>query len=356
MGLAGTRWMRGLRTRWRNLRLAARDASYGRGFARPDRRILVLRQKTHLADYNDDFLAWVKRTSPRDAGSFLLRRLPSRRAIDWNNVTIVLPWVQDPLREHHPRAYEALKDVEAQADARGIPVLNRADALSNSIKSVASGILTRAGIRTPKMMRITDAGAFRASGAVEMGFPLVIREDRGHGARIVLVRDAAELASVRLEAYECPLAVEFLDTRGPGGLFRKYRYVAIGDGGASRHMIASRQWEVRVRSRVMTPAIAAEEVAYLAGEIRERDTFRAAREALGLDVVSFDYGFDADGQLIVWDANPAAILWDPNANHAGLEHQRPYVERLYSELLRYYMARAARDTSAPAEPSSALVG
>lgn len=76
----------------------------------------------------------------------------------------------------------------------------------------------------------------------------------------------------------------------------------------------------------------------------QRETFRVAREALGLDVVSFDYSFDAAGQLIVWEANPAAILWDPRANHQGREHQIPYIERLYRELLMYYTTRASPET------------
>jgi glutathione synthase/RimK-type ligase-like ATP-grasp enzyme len=337
MASTARKLLRSVSIRLRNLRLAALDASHSRRGA--GRRILVLRQKTHLIDYNDHFLAWAARAGSGHAAGFLFRRVPSRRPIDWDRVALVVPWVQDPVKEHHPLVYDALKSIEGICDARGIPVVNRVDALSSSIKSVAATQLAAVGIRTPRMIRITDPAAFRAAGAEQLGFPLIVREDCGHGSGIVLVRSSAELAGVPLERYQRPIAVEFIDTRGPDGLYRKYRYVSIGDGGAPRHLIVSREWEVRVRARVMAPAIKAEEVAYLDQPVRDRDTFRIAREALGLDVVSFDYSFDAQGQLIIWEANPAAILWDNKTSHAGLEHQRPAIDRLYNEMLSYYERR-----------------
>lgn len=335
-----SKWFALALERWRYIGNDARHNLWAsRRQATGQKRILVLRQHNVLGDYNDPFLAWARTTHPEAAARFRLQRVPVRR-LDLSDVGLVLTWVQDPVRERFPQVYESLKQVEAAAEVRGIPVVNRPDALSNAIKSRTAELLTAAGLRTPRMLRITDAVSFRRDRG-GLAYPLLVREDLAHGGTIHFVASDVDLSRVPIESMRQPIAAEFIDTREADGLYRKYRYVVVGNTGAVRHAILTDHWEARSEARVYTDATRAEELEYLDcldGSVRDADAFQRAARALDLDVVSFDYGYTREGELIIWEANPSAVFGS-NVPPPKLTYQGPAIERLYACLLADSLAR-----------------
>ncbi len=336
-------------TRLRRLLAATAAQAAREGYAalhdarhrRVDSRILVLRDRHGFATYNDDFLAWVRGRAPEVWPRFELRYHP-RPVRDLAGVSLLVPWLQDPLRERFPQTFVAASALERRCEARGIGVVNPVANLSRAIKSTAAELIRQTGVRTPRMHRIADAGAFRRDHG-GLALPFFIREDQRHGGPVILVTTADDLRAVSLSRFEHPVAVEFIDVRSGDGLYRKWRYVAVGDRGCNRHMVASERWIVHAGDRVLTPAILDEERAYVTSDDPNQDALQRARRALGLDVVAFDYSYDHDGRLVIWEPNPFPVLVARyNRDRADLQYQVPTIERLYRLLLDDLLERAAR--------------
>jgi len=81
-------------------------------------------------------------------------------------------------------------------------------------------------------------------------------------------------------------------------------YVAAGYTGISLSLHATPNWLTRGTQSLETPRIIAEEAAYVARPDPNHEALQRAREALELDFVAFDYGYDRDGQVVVWETNP----------------------------------------------------
>jgi hypothetical protein len=317
---------------------AARHNRRHRGSAA--RRILAVRQRDWQTGYNAPFLDWVGRRAPAALALFELRYLPDRRSIELDGCAVLVPWLQDPLAERFPAVYREAAALEARARERGIPVVNPVAALSNAIKSRAAAIIRATGLRTPRMVPLADAASLRAA-AAELGGPFFVREDRRHGGPMILVRDSAELDNVPLARFEAPVAVEYIDVRGPDGLYRKRRYLAIGERGVPRHLVVTPGWVVHAEDRILTEATIAEEVAYVSGDDPNHEALQRARRALGLDVVAFDYSIDREGRVVVWEPNPLPVLWARfnERRRAEMAWQLPVMDRVYSALLDHYIER-----------------
>jgi hypothetical protein len=319
------------------LRVLARDALHNRRCPRAGRRLLVLRQWRNNWNHNDHFLRWVAAHAPEAARLFELRRVPGPIG-PLERYALVVPWLQDPVRERFPRAYASAKAIETACGARGVPTVNPIDHLSNAVKTAASAIIRSTGIRTPTMVRIADPAAFVREPSLPP--PFLVRENHHHGAAVVLVRTLDELRAVRFESFAAPVASEFIDTRGADGLYRRYRYVAIGERGFARSLRTSDQWVSRRETRIIDDATLAEDRAYIAGPDPNHERLQAARRALGLDVVAFDYGYDREGGLVVFEPNPLPNFWDPSGGEAYTRYQYPLFDTIYGALLAYYLRRA----------------
>lgn len=323
--------------RLRPWRLWLADRLHAIGRRASGRRILVLRHDDQLCHYHDDLLRWLVRTAPAAAGLFELRRVgfvprdPARYAL-------LLPWLQDPLRERFPAAYAAARRVEDAVRAAGGSVVNPVDSLSHTVKSVASERLRAAGVPMPPVAPVDPAAPALPPG---LRFPVIAREDRKHGGPMHLCRDEAELARVPWATLRHPVLVEWRDVRSADGLFRKWRYVVAGEGGAPRHLVVSRDWVVKAEGRVEDAAARAEELAYTsAPDDPHRELLARGARALGLEVVAFDYARTRDGELVVFEPNPFAVLWAPFNDAPRYRYQRPCVERLYATLCAYWIERS----------------
>lgn len=309
------------------------------------RRILVLRHTDQLLHYNGDLLRWLLRAAPQAARLFELRRV-GYEPKDPARYALLLPWLQDPLRECFPAEHASARRVEDAILAAGGAVVNPVDRLSNSIKSAASALLRAAGVPMPRVAPLGEARTLPQGFA----FPVIAREDRRHGGPMHLCRDEQELANVRWHDLDAPVVVEYHDVRSPDGRFRKWRYLVAGDGGAPRHLVISRRWVVKAERRVDDAAAIDEELAYTRSpDDPNREILVRGARALGLDVVAFDYARTPEGELIVFEPNPVATLWAHFNADARYDYQRPCVERLYATLCAYWLERAGLLPGAAAE-------
>lgn len=330
--------------RWRPHRLWLADRLYAATRRAGGRRILVLRHPDQLCHYNDDLLAWLLRVAPAAAGLFELRRVGFVPR-DAARYALFVPWLQDPLRERFPEAYEAARRAQDAIRDAGGAVVNPVENLSHSIKSVASEKLRAAGVPMPEVVPLPASRTLPAG----LEFPVIAREDRRHGGPMILCRNEEELARVPWHEFRVPVLAAFRDVRSEDGLFRKWRYVVAGDGGAPRHLVVSRDWVVKAEGRIEDEGARAEELAYTRStDDPHREILARGARALGLDVVAFDYARTRNGELVVFEPNPFAVLWAPFNDDPRYRYQRPCVERVYATLCSYWLDRAGLAADAPA--------
>lgn len=304
------------------------------------KRILVVRQSDYQSTYNDYFLYWVSQHCPEAANLFELHNLPCQIS-NWDRYALFLPWLQDPLKERFPHIYDYAKELETQSRKYNIPIINPIDKLSNSIKSVAARTIRSVGIRTAETVPITDPEEFKKT-LGGLSTPFFIREDWVHGSKTYFIQYPEELQNVPFEKLIAPIAVEFIDTKGEDGLYRKYRYFAIGDEGIPGPLMLSETWEVRHNKRVLDETLMAEEIAYFSGEDPNHEKLQQARKALGFDYMAFDYSYDAQGNMVVWEPNPFAVIWSSRQ-----PYQMPSINRIYTALLKFYLERANMSVQMP---------
>jgi len=273
----------------------------GYTLAPPKPRILVLRHRNQDPAFYDQFLLWLVHEYPEQAPHFYVHDLPDP-VPDHPSYRLLVPWMQDPIQDWSPIVFSQVSRLSELLRERDIPTINRVENQTNTTKFQGSEIIRSASLRTPKMCLIDDPEAFRAAPTLE--FPFLIREDRGHRGPMIRVESEADVQSVDFSEIAHPVAVEWVDVQNTDGLFRKYRFFVAGRFGVSHHMVVSQSWVTHGDNRFISDASREEELSYLRADDPFRDRFFAAAEALGLDLLAFDYGFDALGEPVVWEANP----------------------------------------------------
>lgn len=300
-------------------------------------RLLIVRHAAKNWYVFRDYLAWLQREFPEVRARFEFRLLPFRPA-DWSRYALHALWAGDTIAQWSPRGFNQAKELLDQCDQFGVPVINRVDQLANAAKALGAKLIRSTGIRTPQMVRIHNPQRFCRDFA-GLAFPLLIREDRGHGQPTAFVASPDELRKLDLERYREPIACEFIDVRDPrDGLYRKYRYLAAGEMGLPKHLIINDHWEVRPQRRVQTDATRREELAFLHEPDPNHALLQRARRALGLDVIGFDYSYDAQGRVVVWEANPYPDLNYPK--NPWSRHIHFAVEKTFAAVTCLYLQRA----------------
>jgi len=316
--------------------LAWRDAERNQRWSTADRRFLVIRHPRKKPNFYDVLLNWLEERHPDLRTRFELQRLPCH-VRDWHSYVLCIPWLQDPVQAWSPTAYAQANRLAADCDARAIPIINRVDRLAAAGKAAGAALIASAGIRTARMARITDPALFRET-RCGLDLPLFVREDWRHCGPVIRVDSEAEMSRVPLSQFRRPVAVEYIDVRSPSdGLFRKYRYLAAGEIGFPLSMHPSKHWFVKGSDTEFSASLRDEELDFLVQPDPNGARLQAARRALGLDFVAFDYSYDRNGQLIVWEANPFPAI------HFGSEHRRyrwPAVSRVLAAMTRLYLNRA----------------
>ncbi len=179
------------------------------------------------------------------------------------------------------------------------------------------------GLIVPRIREVDRAALLRLD-----RFPVLVRAPGFHtGEFFELVGEQAELEDVaaRLPG-ERFLAIELLDARGPDGVYRKYRVLAIGGTLYPVHLAHSTKWKVHYFSAdlVRTNEAIAQEEAFLSdmrGAIGERAlrAIEVAAARIGLDYFGIDFALDREGNVLLFEANAtmrAVVPIDTDPNEA----------------------------------------
>jgi hypothetical protein len=219
----------------------------------------------------------------------------------------------------------------ALANAEQIVALSAAPVINPPARIRATGreIIARRlapipGAVAPAIVRLSRA---------DPRYPLLLRAPGYHtGQHFVRVDSEADLATAAASLPDVdPLAIEYLDARGPDGMARKYRAMFIDGVIYPLHLAISANWKVHYFTAAMAaePAFRAEEArflddmpAVLGG--RAMAALSAINDVLGLDYAGVDFGLAADGSLLLFEANATMVINPPDLDPIW-DYRRPAI-------------------------------
>jgi glutathione synthase/RimK-type ligase-like ATP-grasp enzyme len=156
--------------------------------------------------------------------------------------------------------------------------------------------------------------------ADDLSFPLLLRAPGFHTGRhfqYVANRDALAKTVAALPGADL-LVIEYLDTRGQDGTFRKYRAMCIGGVLYPWHLAISADWKVHYFTAAMAASAAyrEEERCFLddmpavLGH-RAMSALGAISAVLDLDYGGVDFALTRDGSVLVFEANATMAISPP---------------------------------------------
>ena len=157
--------------------------------------------------------------------------------------------------------------------------------------------------------RVRDAG---------FSYPFLLRTPGHHTGRHFVRIDGSGDLDLQIAALPGDelLAIEFQDVRSADGLFRKYRVLAIAGEVFPLHLAASESWKVHFFTGGASESDAqrAEDAKFLSAprEVIGETGWRALHaivDALGLDYMGVDFGIDAAGRIVVFEANATMSVY-----------------------------------------------
>ncbi len=249
------------------------------------------------------------------------------RRPDWHSGAIVF----SDLERLRPLEVSLATELWKRLSASGAPV--------RLLNHPTRSLLRFALLRRLKALGINDFDVWRADeDRGGMRFPVILHGERDHYGPIgglIRHRTSLDRALDRLleegRALNGILVIEFCETRGPDGLYRKLGTFRVGERLVHRHMYHSSHWCVKTRHgnpigpEHSAAAIVDEEEAFMLAENFSpmvSEVFRLA----AIDYGGMDYAFRDDG-IRVWEINTSPMLGLPEHNPPGTDIFERYVGR-----------------------------
>lgn len=249
----------------------------------------------------------------------------------------------------------ALHAAAAVVRRSGAPVINDPSAVIKTGRAANAGRLDRLPhVRVPRTLVVPRALLASTDGSSVLQnrglrYPLLLRSPGFHtGRNFVLVNEASELQSAAnaLPGAEL-LAIEYLDSRGCDGNTRKYRAMIVDGQIYPLHVAISRQWKVHYFTADMAdnPAHRREDAAFL-NDMNAVIGSKAMlglgyiRDTLNLDYGGIDFGLDANGEILLFEANPTMVVNPPDADKRW-DYRRPAVFKILDATKAMIVRKAA---------------
>ena len=230
-----------------------------------------------------------------------------------------------------PRAVMKTGRIDNAAEFKGLPGVITAKTLSASRAVLAGG----------------EGAAWLAGHGFT--FPLLLRSPGYHtGRNFVLVEKAADLGSaVAALPGEELLVIEYLDARAADGNARKYRVMMIDGKLFPLHLAISRNWKVHYFTSDMAdqPDHRTEEMAFLAnmgGVLGDKamTALGAICGRLSLDYGGIDFALNADGDLLVFEANATMVIAAPPEHDPRWAYRRGAISAAIDAVVAMIQERA----------------
>ena len=91
----------------------------------------------------------------------------------------------------------------------------------------------------------------------------------------------------------------------------------------------------RGNERIVSAQTRFDELQYIDGPDPNHEQLQRGREALGLDFVAFDYGYDHENRMVVWEANPYPFI--PEFSRRRLAYRNTALDRTLAAILALYL-------------------
>lgn len=294
--------------------------------------------------FSDILLNWLRRLPDIEVHpQGLFDKLP-----DLNLFDLCVFWLLDPC-DDRADVWARSTEIADLCITQDLPIFQDPSNLPNTRKSTFAQIIGESGLglRVAAVQSITDIDLF-CGNAHRMTYPYFIRDDDRYGSEMRKLHDLHETRAARglLHELRKPIAVEYIET-AVEDLYYKYRYAVVDGVGTPLHLQISSEWITSGNARSTTPAAMAAEQAFVTSKQRN-PVLDATAALLGLDFCAFDYAYDRDGQLVVWEANAAPTLHHIRrymVNPAGgppfdLDFRNQATARVLHNLIHAYRQRA----------------
>ena len=209
------------------------------------------------------------------------------------------------------------------------------------------GVITSGSVTLPRAsLAAPDAAA--TLGRLGFEYPLLMRTPGFHTGRYFLrVETLADLPASLTELPGDELVVmHYMDARGVDGKSRKYRVMMIDGQLYPLHAAISSHWKIHYFTAEMAdnPGHRVEDAAFLedmAAAIgpRAMAALGEIQSRLGLDYAGIDFGLNADGEILLFEANAAMVVNPPEPDEKWA-YRRPAVERIFAAVRNMVVRRA----------------
>lgn len=281
---------------------------------------------------------------------------------------VVLPNVYDPdapLPEHQV-AFNAIGDADlcGQALDRAVtlmertfaPVINAPAAVLQTGRAANARRLAEIpGVVAPVIANVsrealagTDAREALARKGLE--FPLLLRAPGFHNGRhFVFVDSPAQISAALADLPgEGLTAIQYLDTRGADRQHRKYRVMMIGGWLYPLHLAISPTWKIHYVTADMAEnarhrSEEAEFLENMPGVLGSRAMAALAeiQNVLALDYAGIDFGLNADGDVLLFEANATMTVLPPERD-CQWDYRRAAVQRVEDAVRKMLVDKAAQ--------------
>ena len=232
---------------------------------------------------------------------------------DLGRFDVLLNLVTEP--DQSPKVLQALARLVKGFRGR---VINRPEHVLRSTRDqVSQACRGLPHVIAPQVLRLASPKARVVRRKVEeseIRFPAILRRAGTHGGRIAALVERPQQLDTLLDGGDEHFLTEFVDFRSADGLYRKYRFFCIGDWSVLRHMLVSDAWNVHAKDRIRfmsgkSRLIEEERHLFSAGVDALPPAFPIAHDAIcnamKLHFFGMDFGFDREGNLVLFEANPA---------------------------------------------------
>ncbi len=233
------------------------------------------------------------------------------------------------------------------------PVINDPRAVLKTGRAANVGRLRGlAHVIVPRMATVPRrllAGPEAQSIVAEAGFafPFLIRPPGFHTGRYF--SRIENLAGLAAAAAQVPgddvWLIEQLDTRDSDGWFRKFRVMIIDRKIYPLHLAISRDWKVHYfRADMATSALNREKDAAFLADMprvvgsRGMEALEKINAALDLDYCGIDFTVNADGDILLFEAN-ATMVMVPLSADPKWDYRRPAFDAVFAAVRRMLDAR-----------------
>ncbi len=253
------------------------------------------------------------------------------------------------------RALEAAHSVLALTTA---PVVNPPAAVLATARSEnAIRLAGLPGVVTPITVtlareQLSDSNAATTLASHGLEFPLLLRSPGFHtGLHFLRVESFDALPDVLAKLPGKELVVmQFLDARGSDGKTRKYRAMMIDGKIYPLHVAISSHWKIHYFTAEMAdnPQHRAEDAVFLENMPSVLGTLamnalEQIQSILGLDYCGIDFGLNAKGEVLLFEANATMVVNPPEAD-ARWSYRRPACERIYEAVQKMLLRKARQGT------------